>query len=318
MILTVTPNTAVDRVIFVEEFTPGGVMRTTHYVHGGGGKALDASIVLQILGVPNLSLNFLAGANGQQLAAILDAYGVPHDDVWVEGETRLANVIAETRHHRHSHLIIGGLVVRPQHVADLLARYAGHLAECRWVLTGGSLPTDMPVDFFATLVERAQAAGVPALVDAGGPTIHAMLKRTRPAILKMNRAECAATFGLTAPDMPSLAGCAAGLVTRLGLPGLVLTCGRDGLIGLAGGRAYLAQSPPQAEVNAAGAGDGASAAIAYRLAEGDAWPVALRYAAAVSAAVVLTEATAECRPEDIEQILPECTVRELPGVFGEV
>jgi fructose-1-phosphate kinase PfkB-like protein len=74
---------------------------------------------------------------------------------------------------------------------------------------------------------------------------------------------------------------------------------------------FLATSPPLEEVNAAGAGDGVSAALVWRLSLRDRWPEALRWAAATGAAVVLTEGTAECRPEDVQRIYANTAVREI-------
>ena len=65
------------------------------------------------------------------------------------------------------------------------------------------------------------------------------------------------------------------------------------------------------EVNAAGAGDAVSAAIVYRITQGDDWTQALTWAAAVSAAVVLTEGTAECSMTDIQNLYPKVWVKKL-------
>ncbi len=66
--------------------------------------------------------------------------------------------------------------------------------------------------------------------------------------------------------------------------------------------------PPQAAINAAGAGDAASAGLVWRLSEGDSWEEALKWCGAVSAAAVLTEATGEVRMEDAEKLYPQVSV----------
>jgi 1-phosphofructokinase family hexose kinase len=272
---------------------------------------LDASVVLQTLGARQVALSFMAGAVGRQLQELLDHYGVPQDTVWVEGETRVAHVIVETDHQRHSHIMTGKLSVDEQQYAEYVRRFTGHLFRSSWVVTGGSLPQGLPANFYGILAETAQQAGVPMLVDASGPPILAMLRRCRPAILKMNRGELAETFGLCPGDLSELAACAAGLRSREALPALVLTCGPDGILAFTKEGAWLAAAPPQTEVNAAGAGDAVSAALPYRLSLGDPWPEALRWAAATSAAAVLTPGTADCRMEDVTRILRDTTVRSL-------
>jgi fructose-1-phosphate kinase PfkB-like protein len=111
MILTVTANAALDRVLFIDRFQPTSVMRVQQVVDSVGGKGLDASVVLQTLGAPNTAVSFMAGETGRTLEAILNRYGIHHDLVWVEGETRTANVLIETELHRHSHIITPGYSV---------------------------------------------------------------------------------------------------------------------------------------------------------------------------------------------------------------
>ena len=57
--------------------------------------------------------------------------------------------------------------------------------------------------------------------------------------------------------------------------------------------------------------DAVSASLAWRLGAGEDWPTALRFAAAASAATVLTAATAESRLEDIQRLLPLAQVEQI-------
>ena len=121
MILTVTLNSALDRLLFLDEFRPGTTMRPQKMVEAVGGKGFDVSVVLQTLQAENLALGLVAGLTGQQLVKLLDGYGITYDLIWVDGETRIAHVLVETRHHRHSHVIAGGLSVPAEAYRNLLA-----------------------------------------------------------------------------------------------------------------------------------------------------------------------------------------------------
>ena len=46
MILTLTPNAALDRLLFIDEFKPGTVMRPQKMIDKVGGKGLDSSVAL--------------------------------------------------------------------------------------------------------------------------------------------------------------------------------------------------------------------------------------------------------------------------------
>lgn len=310
MFLTVTPNSALDRVIFIEAFQPETTMRAARVVNSVGGKGLDASVALRALGAQTLAIAFVGGLTGRQLQDLLRGYGIDADLIWVEGETRTAHVIVEAAYGHHSHIMTGALRVTDAAWQQVLSSYRGHLTAAEWVIAGGSLPESVPVSCYRMLVELAHAAQVPILIDTSGPPALEVLQ-ARPTILKMNRSEYAATFGAEDLSIADLRAHAELVATQAGLSALVLTCGREGILALTQEGAYLAVAPPQQQVNAAGAGDAVSAALAWRLAQGDSWPEALRWAAAAGAAVVLTEGTADCHMDDIRRILPDTTLQAL-------
>jgi 1-phosphofructokinase family hexose kinase len=310
MILTVTPNAALDRVIFIDEFQPGTTMRASRMVDYVGGKGLDASVALRTFEIDTLALSIVGGSAGQALVKLLDGYGIRHDLIWLEGETRIAHVIVETRHHHHSHIIGGALPVPPQAAASLLQRYQMHLPQAAWVIAAGSLALGIPASYYRTLTEMAHAAGMPILVDSFGPPVGEVVP-ARPTILKMNRSEFNQTFNANAQTLADLQAPGQTLREREKLPALVLTSGAEGILALTPEGSYHASAPRQHAVNAAGAGDTASAMLAWRFSRGDNWREALRWAAAASAASVLAEGTGESRQPDVERLLPEAKVRLL-------
>jgi 1-phosphofructokinase family hexose kinase len=309
MYLTVTPNSALDRVIFIDEFAPETVMRAARQVASVGGKGFDASVVLRALDLDTLALGFVAGMVGEQLVRLLDGYGIQHDLVWTGGETRIAHVISEGRFNRHSHIMTGALTITPTDITTFFVKLNHHLPHSEWVLCGGSLPDDAPAALYRRVVEAANEAGVPSLVDSSGePLLEAA--EAAPTILKMNRAEFRTTFGMQADSVEQIMARAQELRAARRLKNVVITCGGDGIVAATeGGERWLAQPPHQAAVNAAGAGDAVSAALVWRLSLGESWLEAMRWAAATSAAVVLTPGTADCHMSDIERILPEVTVK---------
>ena len=310
MILTVTAHAALDRVLFIPEFMPGGTMRTERAVDAVGGKGFDASVALQGLGADNVALGFVAGPTGQQLVKLLDEYGVHHDLIWVEGDTRLAHVVVETHHHRECHITTTGYAVTPADVERFVKSYCAWLPSVGWATICGSLPPGAPKDLYARLVDLAHGAGVFVLIDCEGELARSAAA-AHPTILKLNRAELAATFGVVAPSLAELVAGVQGLRVEHDLPNVMVTAGSDGILAVTAAGVFLASPPAQRAVNAAGAGDAVSGTIAWRLAVGDGWPEALRWAAAAGAAATLTERTAECRSEDVQRIYAKVAVQAL-------
>jgi 1-phosphofructokinase family hexose kinase len=306
MILTVTLNSGIDKVLLIEELLPGLPVTARKVVNSVGGKGLDVSVALRHLGVETRGLAFVAGDTGRQLAALLDDYDILPELVWVEGETRTSYVIAESKPGRVSHIKCGELQISSQHIQQFLHAYHTHLPGADWVICSGSIPPSLPVTFYGDLVQTALLAGVQVLVDSSRQAILATLE-FHPTILKMNWEEFNWTF-YKSDTFEDLISHARQAVEQHEIANLVITCGRKGILAITRAGTFHAHAPIQLVVNAAGAGDSASAALTWRLSLGDAWPEALRWAAAVSAAVVLTEGTADCRMTDVDAIYPNTIV----------
>ncbi|MFO7632066.1 MAG: hexose kinase [Caldilinea sp.] len=309
MILTLTANAALDRVIFIEEFVPATTMRAPRFIECAGGKGFDTSVALRGLNQPTTAIGFVAGYYGSLLVNVLQNYGIDVDPIWLPGETRLANVLVETVRARHSHVMIGALPVTAADIEAMMDRFDLHLSDASWVVAAGSLPPGMPLSFYHTVTERAHAAGKPILIDAtGAPLLDALA--ARPDVVKLNQDEFVDTFGLTGGELPAIVAAAQKMQEDRCLPALALTCGREGVIAITPEVVVQAQAPVQRAINAAGAGDAASAAIVWRRTLGDSWPETVRWAAAVSAASVGTEGTAEVRFADVEHLLPDVRVTD--------
>ncbi|WP_299024323.1 hexose kinase [uncultured Thermanaerothrix sp.] len=310
MFLTVTPNSALDRVYFIDSFMPGTRMVAIKSVESVGGKGFDTSVALRGLNLETLALGFVAGNNGRTLVSLLDQYGIHHDLIWVEGETRLAMVIVEQNYHRHSHIMVGGYTVPVSAQEELINRLKRHLSEAHWVILAGSLPQGVSSDLYARLALTAKQFGRSVLIDCPGePALQSI--QASPTVLKMNWQEFSQTFGVFADSLGTLARQAIEIRLSQKIPSLVITCGEDGILAITPEKSLLATAPKQNAINAAGAGDATSAALAWRLSLGDPWSEALRWAAATGAAAVLTERTGECNSEDILRIYPSVQVREI-------
>jgi 1-phosphofructokinase family hexose kinase len=279
-----------------------------------GGKGADSALVLSVLGAPHLLVSFMAGESGRQLERMYRKYGICYELIWVEGETRTSHVIVETDINRHAHITTRGYSVRAEDCTRFLDCLAARLTSQDWVLIAGSLPEGAPDTFYRQVIEIAHQKGAKALIDCTGKP-QAQALASRPEVVKMNQSEFMATFGKSPSGLMELAKAAKQVLLEHNLNALVITLSEEGILAITCDDSYFAHGLKLKEVNAAGAGDAASAAIAYRLSQGDDWPAALRWAGAAGAAVVLTAGTAECFLDDILKFIPQVDVERL-GIPG--
>src|SRR5437016_1337129 len=117
LVLTVTPNTGMDRVLFLDRLAPG--RNAARAVWAMGGKGCDVSLILRGLQVPTLATGFAAGDIGHRMEAMLAAAGVECAFITTGGETRINTVLIEEATGTHTTICAESLEVESAHVDAL-------------------------------------------------------------------------------------------------------------------------------------------------------------------------------------------------------
>ncbi|OUC06701.1 hypothetical protein RY27_19420, partial [Litorilinea aerophila] len=148
MILTVTLNPTIDRVLFIQDFALGDVVRAEREVVSPSGKGIDVSLIVQELGGVTRAIALNAGYSGQILAALLAERQLPCDFVPAHGHTRMACLLTEQATGRQSTILAPTLVGEPAHLTQVVARLEA-LAPAAWgVACAGSIPPGLPADSY--------------------------------------------------------------------------------------------------------------------------------------------------------------------------
>ena len=293
MILTVTPNPAIDLTWSVARIEAGGSHRVAAGTARAGGKGLNVARVLHAQGHLVHAVATAGGSTGGELAADLRASDLPHRLVGVVAPTRRS--IALHDEHTDETTIFNELGVNhsPSEWRALQIAATRALPDCRCLVGSGSLPPGGPVTFLAELVGVARAAGIASVVDTSGPALLEAAK-ARASLLKPNRDELRDATGESDPVAGARALIALGaewVVVSLGAEGMLAVCAGDPVTVLS------ARLPEPLRGNATGAGDAAVAAAAALLADGETDPErVLRAATAWSAAAVLMPLAGEISP----------------------
>jgi 1-phosphofructokinase family hexose kinase len=313
MILTVTPNTGLDRVLFLPSLERGRRNQAASVVEAMGGKGCDVSLILSELGVETVATGLAGGETGRRVEAMLRRAGVVPDFVWTEGESRVNTVIIETENGGHTTICAPSLAPGEDAWPALLAWIERWAPVSDVVVLAGSLPGTWPPGRYAELVVRARQGGraiVPVVVDASGPSLLAALE-VGVAAVKPNRDELESVCGPleTATKTGADVRAAASRLRENGAGWVLVSLGPAGALLVSEHGVWEAPGLEVPAVNPAGAGDGMTACLALGLARGWDEPETLRWAMAVSAAVVTTPGTAEVRRLDVEELLPRVRVQ---------
>jgi 1-phosphofructokinase family hexose kinase len=310
MIVTVTPNTAIDYSMLVPEFSLGRTIRSLESAWGMGGKAADAAWILGQWGVRNLALGFAAGSNGRHMERMLCERGCQTDFIWVGGETRLNTVLCMGG--THSTFTSSTLEVTSAHVEAFFNLYRSALEQASCLIVGGSLPRGVSPTFFADVIKLAHRRDIPIIFDSSGTYLQNGVEAL-PTVIKPNLTEFEELtgHGIRKDDASQSIMCniqdvysRAKEVQNKYSVGIVVTLGSLGAMALFGETQYWIPSRKVDVVSAAGAGDAVLAGLAIAYSEHLPIEDGLRLGFAIATAVLLTLGTADYQVEDVHTLIP--------------
>ncbi|MCE0509471.1 1-phosphofructokinase family hexose kinase [Microbacterium sp. KKR3/1] len=299
MILTVTPNPALDLTWRVDRLIEGGTHRADAGAARAGGKGLNVARVAHAEGADVLAITTTGGRVGQEFAAELRGSGVPHALVPVVAETRRSIAVVDESLGDTTIINERGSNPTDPEWAALLAEVVERLPGTRVLVVSGSVPPGAPDSLLPMLIAVGRDAGVPVIVDTSGP---ALLRAADAGatVLKPNAAELVEATGITDP----VAG-ARSLIAH-GTELVLLSLGAEGMLAVTASALVHARLDEPLTGNPTGAGDAGVAACAVLYAEGMRDPEQiLRRATAWSAAAVLTPLAGDISPRwtELEQQL---------------
>jgi 1-phosphofructokinase family hexose kinase len=311
MIITVTPNPALDRTLTVPHIRFNEMVRATASRLDWGGKGFNVSRALQALGTGSVAMGFVGGATGQALERGLSGMGISTDFVHIGDETRTNTVITDATAQRYVKVNEAGPTVQAQELAAFLDRARERVQPGdTWVLCG-SLPPGVPPDFYARLVTLVQAGGAKALLDSSGEPLRLGCTAS-PTLVKPNVVEAEEMTGREIQSAPDALD-AAGVFLRQGIELVALSLGADGLLLASKQRAVWARPPIVQARNPVGAGDALLAGLAWALERGLALEELARWGVATGTAAAAREGVSAGTRGEVEMLYEQ--VRTLPGII---
>ena len=303
MILTVTPNVALDITYRVDQLTPGSSHRVRGVKERAGGKGINVASVLHALGHDTMIFGFIGNATAAAVTTDLARGGLAHELISIEGPTRRSIAVVDSSNGEATLFNEPGPRVHASNWEDLETTLTARLPEATALVVSGSLPPGANDDACARLVRLAAAHRVTVLVD----TVGAALLQAAAAgadIVKANSSELLDTTGL--PDVTA----AATALRRRGAKAVVASLGAAGMTAFTPGGSWRAAPPTRVVGNPTGSGDAATAALIAGAVAGASWPDRLRDAVALSAAAVTQPTAGSFDMDHYVSFVPQVVVEE--------
>lgn len=301
MLLTLTPNPAIDRTLIVPGFRDAEVCRASERRDAAGGKGLNVTRVARALGLPVRACGPLGGDTGRQIAALAEAEGLEAHWHWLAGgESRICLLITDPQAQDTLTINEQGPQVSAADWTALAALVQQECMSASALAISGSLPLGVPVERFRVMLSEI-AGQRPVLLDTSGAALAGTLDLPL-ALLKINAHELGDVLGTPLTTVEQTAAAAVEALSR-GPRAVIVTMGRHGAVAANADGVWYARPPALTPVSPVGSGDAVMAGAAATLLGGGTLAEALCLGVACGAANALTVGAGVVRGNDLEQML---------------
>ena len=311
MIVTVTLSPALDKTVILPGFQVGEVNRVESLRLDAGGKGINVSKALRVLGTPSLATGILGGGTGRLIEDSLRGLGVACDFVHVAQDTRTNLKVVDPLLHTNTDINEPGAPADADTLEAVYQKAQAAAAEPgSIVVLAGKAPADAPDTLFAQWITRWKAKGIQVYLDADAGLL-AQGVQAKPTLIKPNDAELSRLTGKCFGSLSEMLQAARNLVDT-GIETVAVSLGGEGALFVTAGQALRGHGLRVPVQSTVGAGDSMMAALAHGAATGMPFADTCALAMAVSAAAVTTPGTQPAGMARVTELLGQVKLDKLP------
>ncbi|MCE5313721.1 MAG: 1-phosphofructokinase [Armatimonadota bacterium] len=310
MVITVTPNTAIDKTYTVEGFGLDHVHRPSASRTVAGGKGINVVRVLKTLGIDGLATGFVGGAIGDAVLRLIYEEGLPHDFVRVRDESRLCIAVVDPQNGTQTEINENGPEISPDELEMMLGKAGSLMAGREYMVLCGSCPPGVPTSFYGDIIRMAKCAGLKTVLDTSNDHLRESVKAA-PYMVKPNVTELSQLVGRELLTLEEIVRAAKSLKGHYEVNITAVTMGRSGAIVTDGERVWKAVPPEIQFASAVGSGDAFLAMFIASMINGESIQDALVSGTAAGAANATTFGAGFCSKECIMDIRRAVTLTEI-------
>jgi 1-phosphofructokinase family hexose kinase len=284
VILTVTLNAALDRTLRVPNFQLNLRHRASSSLALPGGKGVNVARALKRLGQPVIATGLAGGRTGTTIIEQLTAEGILNDFVRIHEESRTSTAVIDPTNSLQTEINEAGPSVTEAELSVLLDKLQYLCKGADVVVLAGSLPPDVPADFYATLIRQLRRHSLVSALDVAGPPLRAGIS-AEPSLVSPNTREAEEIVGHEFQDEADLVAAAETLMA-MGAESAILHEESGCVARLRDGkrvRSFRARVPRLEVVSTVGSGDAFLAGYLAARYEGRAPDQCLRFGVACGA-----------------------------------
>lgn len=307
-IVTVTFNPALDRTLYLPNFTLGEVNRITNERTDPGGKGINVAKVIKALEHPVVVTGFLGKKNASAFQEYFTQEDILNHFVETLGENRVNIKIVDKATDVVSELNFPGIIPTAADLKNLETTLRQLAATHKWFVLSGSLPPSVPDDIYAHFIEMLHQYNCKVILDTSGPALAAGID-ARPYAVKPNLPELSQLLSSSMESDKEILGAVKQLLNK-GISQVAISLGEKGSL-VADCNQILRVKAPAVPVNSTvGAGDAFVAGFSVGQARNLSLADSVRLASAAAGAAVALPGTQAASLIEVNKLIHEVQIEE--------
>ncbi|MEL4307489.1 1-phosphofructokinase family hexose kinase [Joostella sp. CR20] len=304
MILSVCPNPSIDTYAWIDAIEAKKANRITALKEFPGGKATHIAFALNELHHPTTLFANWAGNSGQWIKQSCADKNINTDGIEVVGQNRKCYTFrSKNEAFNNTELLEPGPTFTEQDWKNFSLKFQDSITKYSLVCISGSWPKGAPNDAYAQLITICNHQQKKVIIDCSGEQLKHALQGSFFG-LHINEDELKSVY-----DNSDISTIVKNLSKKIKL--IAITKGKEGLWLYYQGKLIHANVSISKVISTVGSGDCLTAGIAYAVDKNLKIEEIASYGVACGAANCLNDDLGMLKIEDVNQLLPKVTLKEL-------
>ncbi len=299
MILTVTLNPAIDKILIIDAFK----VHQLHRLQPGelsmispGGKGVNVAQLLNKLGNKVIASGFAGGHSGHMLCEAIRDAGITTNFIFTPGATRTNISIVDRQNETLTEINDFGHEIPDEDILFFVDNYERLLDRVSLIVIAGSLPQGVSPDIYKVLIKKARNRGKKVIVHTG-PKYLPELMEAQPFLINPDMRSDHTIFGKEVDGVDDLLEQGRSILEQCPATDYVIFTHRlENVVAITRFKAYILRPQNMSIVNMLGYGDAYLGGFAHAYKKRRDVKDVLRYASAAG----LTDV--ECMFKEIDDV----------------
>ena len=227
-IITITLNTAIDKIVEISNFKVGEVFSIDNSHSFPAGKGVNVARAITHTKIHTIALG-IVGRRNYELFQSLSSDSLLVDLTPMDGDTRTNITIYDSINNSETHIREKGCPIGSKEIEQVIDKLHRYVESGDIVVFSGSLPNNAPIDTYFKLGTLCKELGAQVILDSSGEVMKWGL-RCKPDLIKPNLQELAEIAGKTLDSEKEIVLTAKEIADKYEIPIVVVSMGKEGVL----------------------------------------------------------------------------------------